>query len=126
VAQHGNELLTQFGSLPLVQQRGLAESQPIDRVKMGRDQLRKQFEHAHDFRPRYLRRLRINGAKRSKERSILQNDRHRNIALKTVGRRRVMSAINRVLRDVVDDDRFEALPDLVADGGFDFQLTAGQ
>src|SRR3981081_1548866 len=90
---------------------------------MGRDQLRKQSEHVHNFRPGYLRQLRINGAKRSEERSILQKDGHRNIALATVGRKRVMSAINRILRDIVDDHRFVAFPDLVADGGFDLQLT---
>src|SRR5471032_1299577 len=36
-----------------------------------------------------------------------------------------MTAIGGVFRDVVDHHRFAALPDLMADGGFDLEFPAG-
>jgi hypothetical protein len=36
-----------------------------------------------------------------------------------------MAAKGGILGDVVDDDGLVALPDLVADGGFDFKFPAG-
>src|SRR5687768_7591124 len=87
------------------------------------DQLGKDFEHADGLRRVQPRRLGIDGAERAEKRAIRQQDRHRNIALQSVSRRRVMAAIRGVLRDIVDHHRLTVLPDLVADRGLDLQFV---
>jgi hypothetical protein len=72
------------------------------------------------------RRPRVDGAQRAEHGAVRQHNRHRDVALKAVFRRRVMPAIGGILGHVIDNDGLMALPDLVADGGFDVEFRAGR
>src|SRR4051794_20456083 len=67
VTEHGDELLAQFSIALFQREPVLDQLDTVGRVEVRRDQLRKQLEHADDFRGPKLARLRIDGAKRSEE-----------------------------------------------------------
>ncbi len=125
MAQHGDELFAQFGALALGEEQGLAGGQPVMGVEMKGDQLGEQFEHARGFRRLQPGRARIDGAERAEESAVRQHDGHRDVTLETIQCGRVVPGELGVLRDMVDHHALAAVPDLVADGGFNFQLAAG-
>src|SRR6202000_192909 len=105
--------------LTRLQKRGLARSHPCIRIDMKGDQLGKQPEHADGLGVLQPGWPWVDGTKCAEETTVEQNDRHRNITLKAIHRWGRVVAISLVFGDVIDDDRFFALTDLVADGGFD-------
>jgi hypothetical protein len=126
VAEHGDKLLAQFGSLAFPKQPRFTGGDTSGGVQMRGDQFGKQLEHADGLRRVQPRRPRIDRAQRAEERPVGEHDRHRDIALEAVLRRRVVTAKGHVVGDTVDDDGLTALPDLVTNGGFDFELAAGR
>ena len=126
MAEHGDELLAQFGSLAFSEQPRFADGEAPGGVQMRRDQLGKQLEHADGVRRVQPRRPRIDRAQRAEERAVGEHDRHRDVALEAVLRRRVVAAKGQVVGDAVDDHGLTALPDLVADRGLDLELAAGR
>ncbi len=125
MAEHRDELLAQLGCRAFADQARLARRQPLARIEMKRDQLGEQLEHADRLGIFQAVRLGIDGAQRAEEAAVLEEDRHRDVALEAVHRRRVMLAVERVLGDVIDRHRLAALAYLVADGGLDLELAAG-
>ena len=58
-------------------------------------------------------------AKRAEKCAVGEADRQRDIALKAVHRRRVVGAEREVCGDMIDNDGLAALPDFMANSGFD-------
>ena len=125
VAEHRDELLAQLRRRARVEQIGLRGREAMSGFEMERDQLGEQLEHADHARVLQLRRPRVDRAQRAVEAAVLQEDRHRDVALEAVHRRRVMLAEHLVLGDVVDHDRVARLAHLVADRGLDLEFAAG-
>ena len=94
-------------------------------VQMKDDQFGEQLEHAQHRG--IVQRIGpgIDGAEGAEEGAIGHDDRHRNIALKAVHRRRGMAVKGAVLGDMIDHHQLAAGTDLVADGGLDLQFAAG-
>jgi hypothetical protein len=125
VAEHCDELLAQFRRVALARQLRLARFQFCGGVDLHGNEFGKQLEHVDRLGILQPGGMRVDGAQRAKEGGVGQDNGHRDIALDAVQRRGAVSAKHRVLRHMVDDDGFTALPDFVADRGFDVQFAAG-
>ena len=125
VAEHRDELLAQQRRRARVEQVGLRGREAMSRLEMKGDQLGEQLEHADHAGVLQLRWPRIDRAQRAVEAAVLQEDRHRDVALEAVHRRRVVLAEHLVLGDVVDHHRIARLAHLMADRGVDLELAAG-
>ncbi len=71
---------------------------------MNADQVGEQPEHPDDAGILQLRRLRVEGAGAFEEASVGKEDRHRDVGLKTIHRRRMMIRVAGILGDVIDHD----------------------
>src|SRR6185312_9710065 len=92
-------------------------------LEMKSDQLREQAEHPRCATVPEVPGMWIDGTKRAKHLSIGQDDRHRNIALEAISRGGVVTAINGILGDIVDDDLFPQSPDLIANCRLEGELA---
>jgi len=126
VAEHRQELLLQFGRCAGIEQARLGGRNPPRRIEMRADQIGEQAEHAHDAGHLEPGGLRIERTQRSEETAVGKKDRHRNVGLETVHRRRVMMGVALILRNVIDDHGLARLVHLVADRGLDLQFVAGR
>ena len=124
MAQHGDELLPQFGSFPFVQQGRLADPQPFLHVQMEADQIGEQLEHADRLGFVQTGGPGVYGAQGAEEPPVRTVDRHRDIALETIHSRRRVAAENFILRDIIDDHKLAAVADLIANRGLNLQFTA--
>jgi hypothetical protein len=125
MAQHRNELLAKLGGLALVQKARFAGGQPLTGTQVKTDQLGKQLEHADRLGVVQPCRARINGAEGAPEGAVGEDNRHRDVALEAVHRRGVMAAIRLILGDMVNDDLFPRLPDLMTDRSLELQFAPG-
>src|ERR1700712_335632 len=124
MTENRDKLLAQFRRMALVQQRGFALCQFLECVQMTSDQFGKQIEGLDRFGIVETRRARIDRAERAEERSVRQDDRNGDVALKAVHRRGVVAAERLIFRDMIDNHRFVALANLVTDRRFDLQFAA--
>jgi hypothetical protein len=125
VAENGDELFAQLRRGARVEQVGFRRRQPLTGVEVKGDQLGEQLEHADDARVFQFGRFGVDRAQRAEEAAVLEEDRHRDVALEAVHRRGRMPAIDFILGHVIDDHRFAGLADLMTDGGLDLELAAG-
>ena len=121
MTEDGDELLPKFRSCPFVQQVGFRRSQPFPRLEVKGDETREHAKH-FDGLGRQLGRPRVDGTQRPEQSAILEDDRHRNIALEAVHRRGRVMAI--VFADMLDDDGLFVPAELMADLGIDLQLAS--
>ena len=124
MTKNRDELLTQFGRSTFAGQGRFALHEPINRIEMGRYQFCEQFERPNCLQIIHLRRARVDGAKGAEERSVSQNDRNRNITLKAVLGRCVVSTENFVFGNMIDSDGLMALSNFVTDRRFNDKLIA--
>jgi hypothetical protein len=94
VAEYGNELFADRRCVLLVEE-------VLDGAELEADHLRKHFEHLNGFGGVQPRRFRIDCAWRSEKRSIGEPERHRDVALQTIGLRSVVAGIKQVLGHMV-------------------------
>ncbi len=109
VPQDGNELLAQLCRRLLIEDLCTALGQLLVGFEVVGDQLGEEPKHAHRRLVLELRRLGIDGAERPEEGTVRQDDWNGDVALQVVKTRRVMRGVDRIFRNVVDDD-FLATP----------------
>ena len=124
VTEHRDKLLAERRGFAFVEQVGRSRVHPVDRAQMSADYLREHFEHADGLGRIQPMRFGIDRAKRTEKCTVREPDRHRDIALKAVHRRRVVGAERRIFGDMIDDDGVAALPDFIADRSPNLEFTA--
>ena len=125
VAEHGDELLAQFGGRLVVDERRLARRQPILGVEVEADQVGEEPKHADRRRIVEFGWARVDGAERAEKAAVAKSDRHGNVASEAVSGWRRMTAVDVMFRHVVDDHGLAIVADFAADRARDIELVAG-
>ena len=94
-------------------------------AKLKADDIREHLEHADNLGRVQPMRFRINGAKRPEKRTIGQTNGHRNIALKSIERRGMVTGVSGAFGHVIDNDGLAAPSDFMAQGRFNLKLISG-